>query len=370
MESIDMLSGNDIWLHQHDNREGNTIPGTPIEPEDTEGHFLGSSYPELFDGIGWDANNDMFAHNMMAHNGEGLNMTLNIYDTLGGMSGNKEGQLDFCSPHEPHDGGDATAITGEVNNFQRKLGVASRHGSNEKLDQDYSPKGSSRSQQTGLLVESPRRPVRTKSLPKRLADSHMTDKVGYHSPTTMLYPVKSIMSDQVSSSVGISAQSQNDPGYLQQTRANKRKHASGRNSVNDSRGVVVSSKRVPQAIRATSARIESRGKPSFAELVSSGLMVPGMHTFYIGQVPVAAEVCDDGAILYNETRYRAVSKFALQVLRLRNPSRQSCDGWKEVSWNGEKLDKVRVRALTALRRQHRQSERDAVRLSIPQKMCS
>ncbi len=37
-----------------------------------------------------------------------------------------------------------------------------------------------------------------------------------------------------------------------------------------------------------------------------------------------------GTIVYGGTRYRAISKFALVVLRERNPQRQSCDGWKEV----------------------------------------
>lgn len=51
-----------------------------------------------------------------------------------------------------------------------------------------------------------------------------------------------------------------------------------------------------------------------------------------------------GAIRYGPHRYRAISKFALVVLRERNPSRQSCDGWKEVAWNGEKLDLLRCAA--------------------------
>ena len=48
-----------------------------------------------------------------------------------------------------------------------------------------------------------------------------------------------------------------------------------------------------------------------------------------------------GAIRYAGARFRAISKFALVVLRERNPTRQSCDGWKEVAWNGEKLDVLR-----------------------------
>jgi hypothetical protein len=52
-----------------------------------------------------------------------------------------------------------------------------------------------------------------------------------------------------------------------------------------------------------------------------------------------------GGIRYAGSRFRAISKFALVVLRERNPSRQSCDGWKEVAWNGEKLDLLRCAVL-------------------------
>ena len=103
------------------------------------------------------------------------------------------------------------------------------------------------------------------------------------------------------------------------------------------------SRATQQTIRASSARQELKGKPSFSDLVSAGYMKPGIHKFSVGHVEVSASVCEDGAIHYAGSRYRAVSKFALVVLRERNPSRQSCDGWKEVSWNGEKLDVLRSR---------------------------
>lgn len=109
-----------------------------------------------------------------------------------------------------------------------------------------------------------------------------------------------------------------------------------------------------QRIRATSARHELKGRPSFAEIVEAGFMRPGPHRFNVGNVEVAAAVGDDGAIMYAGTRYRAISKFALVVLRERNPTRQSCDGWKEVAWNGEKLDALRIRVQAHARQQARQ----------------
>lgn len=117
-------------------------------------------------------------------------------------------------------------------------------------------------------------------------------------------------------------------------------------------------RRAPQAaaqrIRATSARHELKGRPSFSEIVQAGFMKPGEHKFAVGHVEVAAEVGDDGAITYDGERYRAISKFALVVLRDRNPSRQSCDGWKEVAWNGEKLDVLRSKVQQHARHQARQ----------------
>lgn len=72
-------------------------------------------------------------------------------------------------------------------------------------------------------------------------------------------------------------------------------------------------------------------------------MQPGAYRFTVGMQDIHAGLEPDGTILYAGDRYRAISKFALVVLRERNPSRQSCDGWKEVAWNGEKLDMVRAR---------------------------
>jgi len=109
-----------------------------------------------------------------------------------------------------------------------------------------------------------------------------------------------------------------------------------------------------QRIRATSARHELKGRPSFAEIVEAGFMRPGPHRFNVGNVEVAAAVGEDGAIMYAGIRYRAISKFALVVLRERNPTRQSCDGWKEVAWNGEKLDALRVRVQAHARQIARQ----------------
>ena len=109
-----------------------------------------------------------------------------------------------------------------------------------------------------------------------------------------------------------------------------------------------------QRIRATSARHESKGRPSFSEIVDAGFMKIGPHRFNVGNVEVAAVVGDDGAIMYAGTRYRAISKFALVVLRERNPTRQSCDGWREVTWNGEKLDALRMRVQSHVRLAARQ----------------
>ncbi|KAL4422114.1 hypothetical protein ABPG77_003399 [Micractinium sp. CCAP 211/92] len=101
-----------------------------------------------------------------------------------------------------------------------------------------------------------------------------------------------------------------------------------------------------RSLRASSGRQSSgelKGKPSFAELVESGFMQPGAYRFTVGTQDIHAALEPDGTIVYGGVRYRAISKFALVVLRERNPSRQSCDGWKEVALHGEKLDVLRAR---------------------------
>ena len=261
---------------------------------------------------------------------------------------------------------DTDKDTAEGKEARPNLGAAgSRHGSNDRLEahdtMNDSPRESLKSQQTAigmiyrataqprlrLAAQRSTRPVRTKSLPKRLADANIE---------TTLPKLKNMISmpnltvpqqqqqqqqQQVSCSMEISAQSDN------LSSEKKRKHAATRSASvfpydQTSMSMVVSSTQL--------GRSESRGKPSFAELVAAGIMEPGTHAFQVGSHShVTAEICEDGSILYAGALYRAVSKFALQVLRLRNPSRQSCDGWKDVSWRGQKLEKVREMASENLR---------------------
>ena len=304
----------------------------------------------------------------------------------------KDLSADFALPKLPPEkvGGKKARETKETMEGEdaSPLGAAgSRHGSNDRLEindgSDDSPRESLKSQQTtiGVLVGTtmvqpklrPRptnvparlsRPVRTKSLPKRLADTNMSTTLPTHTSKT-----QAVYHDQVSSSMDISAQSDNSPagqmsagtvagrvesgsfgkitkvgtiGAAEKKRKSAHGYGYGHAQTQTMTSMVVSSR--------PTGRSESRGKPSFADLVASGVMEPGTHVFQVGSHShVIAEVHDDGAIMYGGTLYRAVSKFALQVLRLRNPSRQSCDGWKEVSWNGDKLDKVRVEAADRLR---------------------
>lgn len=104
------------------------------------------------------------------------------------------------------------------------------------------------------------------------------------------------------------------------------------------------------ALGALSEHRAAKGRPSFAELVDASWMRPGTYRLSVGNACVQASVERDGSIVYAGARYRAISKFALVVLRERNPARQSCDGWKEVAFNGEKLDALRSRFLAARRR--------------------
>lgn len=82
---------------------------------------------------------------------------------------------------------------------------------------------------------------------------------------------------------------------------------------------------VAQRMRSSSGRQPSgelKGRPSFAELVESGFMAAGAYRFTVGMQDIHASLEPDGTIVYAGSRYRAISKFALVVLRERNPSRQ------------------------------------------------
>ena len=353
-------------------------------------------FPSFDDPVGWDSTtNDAFVQTLMGTlpSGSQVGLNLAVYPDLSancdvnGCVGTEDAPEG--SAGRGGDLGLTLSYGHQLDDAKRKvlLGNGSRHGSNDKLagEDNDSPRGSSKSQQTlvGLRhgrVEEPGRealwrvesmglkarnanaphsprPVRKRSLPKRLADSNMATQLpaavtalrhagagaarqqadnipAWHSQTHL----QILSGDQVSSgptsTLGTSAQSQNNPGAVLST---KRKQ--------DVMSEIVDCGKHHCGEIAATTRNESRARarPSFADLVRQGVMRPGEHTFCIGQAPVVAEVCEDGTILYLGTRFRAVSKFAFTVLRARNPARQSCDGWKEMSWNGEKLDKIRDR---------------------------
>lgn len=91
----------------------------------------------------------------------------------------------------------------------------------------------------------------------------------------------------------------------------------------------------------------TRGKPTFADLVAAGVFQPGDYEFSVGMVQgVHASVLPTGVIRYNSDEYQSISSFALAAARSRNPARQACDGWKEVRWNGRKLEAWRQAFVT------------------------
>jgi hypothetical protein len=83
----------------------------------------------------------------------------------------------------------------------------------------------------------------------------------------------------------------------------------------------------------------TRGRPTFADLVTNGYFPPGDYRFTVGTAQqVEARVKPDGTIRCNGSEYVTISNFALSQTRLRNPSRQACDGWREVRLGGVKLE--------------------------------
>lgn len=98
----------------------------------------------------------------------------------------------------------------------------------------------------------------------------------------------------------------------------------------------------------------NRAKPSFSDLVNLGLIAPGEYEFTVGNIPgVVVNVMPAGAIQFNNKDYNSISSFALAALKSRNPSRQACDGWKEVRWKGQRLEVMRQRCMKLLAQEGR-----------------
>jgi hypothetical protein len=80
-------------------------------------------------------------------------------------------------------------------------------------------------------------------------------------------------------------------------------------------------------------------RPSFADLVAAGVFPPGAYDFAVGTAPpVTAVVTPGGGIEYGGDAFGSISAFALAAARERNPTRQACDGWKEVRLGGRRLE--------------------------------
>lgn len=95
------------------------------------------------------------------------------------------------------------------------------------------------------------------------------------------------------------------------------------------------------------ARSYNRTVPSFADIVRLGLFQPGRVRLTVGNIKdeVEVDVTPGGDIVHEGMAFPSISAFALVVLRSRNAERQACDGWKEVRFNGGKMEVLRKECL-------------------------
>lgn len=87
----------------------------------------------------------------------------------------------------------------------------------------------------------------------------------------------------------------------------------------------------------------SRGTVSLADLVSSGILVPGRGRItctYKGTVATAS-LMEDGSIEHQGRRYQSATAFSIGYKRTMNPGKQGDDGWKSVCYDGKPLDYYR-----------------------------
>jgi len=86
-----------------------------------------------------------------------------------------------------------------------------------------------------------------------------------------------------------------------------------------------------------------RGSVSLADLVESGVLVPGRGKItcsYKGQT-VAATLTEDGSIEYQGRKYQSATAFSISFKRTITPSKQGDDGWKSVLYDGRPLEHFR-----------------------------
>lgn len=84
------------------------------------------------------------------------------------------------------------------------------------------------------------------------------------------------------------------------------------------------------------------GRTTFADVVHAHLVKTGFQKLAVGHHPdVTVNVLPEGSILYKGVVYNSISSFALAVIRERNPGRRSCDGWKDVKYEGQRLEALR-----------------------------
>ncbi|MEW5303696.1 MAG: hypothetical protein WDW36_006365 [Sanguina aurantia] len=90
----------------------------------------------------------------------------------------------------------------------------------------------------------------------------------------------------------------------------------------------------------------TRGLPVLADIVKAGLVPAGAQQFLVGNVILVDAVLGlDGTFVHAGQGHDSLSSFALAALKPRNPARMSCDGWKEVRWQGASMEDLRQRCI-------------------------
>eukprot|EP00210_Caulerpa_lentillifera_P009182 g8754.t1 len=95
-------------------------------------------------------------------------------------------------------------------------------------------------------------------------------------------------------------------------------------------------------------KTESRGRSTFADMVRDNVIKTGPQVWTVGHdANIHVFVKPNGCIVYKDSEFNSISSFALAVIRERNPSRLACDGWKDVKYEGKRLDSLRESYLSS-----------------------
>ncbi|KAL0028806.1 hypothetical protein WJX79_008634 [Trebouxia sp. C0005] len=92
-------------------------------------------------------------------------------------------------------------------------------------------------------------------------------------------------------------------------------------------------------------RIKRREQRQMSQLVRYGVLPAGRHEFlFKNSRTCEVEVFPDGDILYQGELYDSLARLGKALLEESSTGRQSCNCWRDITWQGDKMETLRQAA--------------------------